>query len=165
MTLHIEEESNQQFDFDWRETARTVIEEALDQEGCTYEVEIDLLLTTNEEIHKINLEYREIDSPTDVLSFPLVDYEEPGDFSLAEENEMEYFNPESGELMLGDIILSADKILEQAEKYNHSVKREFAFLVAHSMFHLMGYDHMEPEEAKVMEQKQEAVLEALEIRR
>lgn len=165
MTLHIEEESNQQFDFDWRETARTVIEEALDQEGCPYEVEIDLLLTTNEEIHKINLEYREIDSPTDVLSFPLVDYEEPGDFSLAEENEMEYFNPESGELMLGDIILSADKILEQAEKYNHSVKREFAFLVAHSMFHLMGYDHMVPEEAKVMEQKQEAVLEALEIRR
>lgn len=165
MTLHIEEESNQVFDFDWKETARIVIEEALDQEECPYEVEIDLLLTTNEEIHKINLEYREIDNPTDVLSFPLVDYEMPGDFSLAEENEMEYFNPESGELMLGDIIISADKVLEQAEKYNHSVKREFAFLIAHSMFHLMGYDHMVPEEAKVMEEKQEAVLEALKIRR
>ena len=165
MTLHVEEENNQKLDFDWEETARLVIEEALDQEGCPFEVEIDLLLTTNEEIHKINLEYREMDRPTDVLSFPLVDYETPGDFSYAEEHDTEYFNPESGELMLGDIILSVDKIIEQAESYGHSVKREFAFLIAHSMFHLMGYDHMEAEEAKIMEENQEAVLAALEIRR
>lgn len=165
MTLHIEDESGQKLDFDWEQVARTVIEESLDQEGCPYEVEIDLLLTTNQEIHKINLEYRDMDRPTDVLSFPLVDYEAPGDFSLAEERETEYFNPETGELMLGDMILSVEKVLEQAEKYNHSVKREFAFLITHSMFHLMGYDHMEPQEAKIMEEKQTAVLDALGIGR
>lgn len=165
MTLHIEEECDQKLDFDWKEVAHRVMEECLDQEGCPYEVEVDLLLTNNEEIHKINLEYRDIDRPTDVLSFPLVDYESPGDFSLAEERETEYFNPETGELMLGDMILSVEKVLEQAEKYNHSVKREFAFLITHSMFHLMGYDHMEPAEAELMESKQRAVLDALGIYR
>ena len=84
---------------------------------------------------------------------------------LVEEKSAEYFNPETGELMLGDIIISKDKVLEQAEKYNHSVKREFAFLVAHSMFHLMGYDHMEPREAQEMEARQNQVLEALKIPR
>lgn len=165
MTLHVEDESNQKLDFDWEAVAVAVIEESLDQEGCPYEVEIDLLLTNDEEIHRINLEFRDIDRPTDVLSFPLVDYECPGDFSLTEEHETEYFNPESGELMLGDIMISVDKVLEQAEKYGHSPKRELAFLIAHSMFHLMGYDHMTPEEAVVMEQKQEAVLESLRIGR
>ena len=165
MTLHIEDESNQKLNFDWESTAREVINQCLDYEGCPYEAEIDLLLTTDEEIHHMNLEYRGIDRPTDVLSFPLVDYDEPGDFSIAEEHEMEYFNPETGELMLGDIIISVDTLLEQAEKYGHSEKRELSFLIAHSMFHLMGYDHMSPEEAHIMECKQEAVLDALDIRR
>ena len=165
MTFNIENESGRNLDFDWQETARQVAEECLRQENCPYETEISLLLTTDEEIRKINQEYRNIDAPTDVLSFPLVDYETPGDFSLAEERETEYFNPETGELMLGDMILSVDKVLEQAEKYAHSVRREFAFLITHSMFHLMGYDHMEPGEARVMEEKQRGVLDVLNIRR
>ena len=165
MTLHIEDESNQTWEFDWQNTAKEVIDKCLEFESCPFEPEIDLLLTTNEEIHRLNLEYRGIDRPTDVLSFPLVDYNEPGNFSLAEENEMDYFNPETGELMLGDIIISVETLLEQAEKYGHSVRRELAFLIAHSMFHLMGYDHMEQEEARIMEKKQEAVLDELEIRR
>ncbi len=165
MTLHTEDESGIKLGFDWEETARLVMEECLLEEGCPYEAEADLLLTTNEEIRKINLKYRNIDAPTDVLSFPLVDYEAPGDFSLAEAREVEYFNPETGELLLGDMILSVEKVLEQAEKYAHSVRREFAFLITHSMFHLMGYDHMEPLEAKVMEEKQRRVLDALHIQR
>lgn len=165
MTLHTENESELDLGFDWEETARQVMEESLLQEGCPYEAEADLLLTTNEEIRKINLEYRNIDAPTDVLSFPLVDYEAPGDFSMAEAGEVEYFNPETGELLLGDMILSVEKVLEQAEKYGHSVRREFAFLITHSMFHLMGYDHMEPEEAQAMEEKQRSVLDALNIQR
>ncbi len=165
MTLHIEEEGGQKLPIDWQDTARLVVEACLEQERCPYEVEIDLLLTNDAEIHKINLEHRGVDRPTDVLSFPLADYPAPGDFSLVEEKSAEYFNPETGELMLGDIIISKDKVLEQAEKYNHSVKREFAFLVAHSMFHLMGYDHMEPREAQEMEARQNQVLEALKIPR
>jgi probable rRNA maturation factor len=79
--------------------------------------------------------------------------------------EADYFDPDSGELILGDIIISVDKVEEQAESYGHSKKREFAFLVAHSMLHLCGYDHMEAEEAVVMEAKQEAVLTKLGITR
>ena len=79
-----------------------------------------------------------------------------------EEEKADSFDPESGELMLGDIVLSRDKILEQAEAYGHSTKREFAFLVAHSMLHLCGYDHMTEEEAKEMERRQE-ILQSLSI--
>ena len=100
-----------------------------------------------------------------MLSFPNLSFERAGDFSFAEENEADCFDPDSGELLLGDIILSADRIKEQAEEYGHSLLREFAFLTAHSLFHLCGYDHMEQEEAAVMEKKQEEVLERLHITR
>ena len=70
----------------------------------------------------------------------------------------DYFDPDTGELLLGDIVISVEKVMEQAEKYGHSVKRELAFLVAHSMLHLFGYDHMEPDEAEVMEDKQNQIL-------
>ena len=86
-------------------------------------------------------------------------------FSAAEEEEADSFDPESGELMLGDIVVSGDKVLEQADAYGHTVKREFAFLVAHSMLHLCGYDHMEPDEAKEMERRQEEILDSLQITR
>ena len=83
----------------------------------------------------------------------------------AETEEADCFNPESGELVLGDIIISLEKVVEQAEKYGHSQKREYAFLIAHSMLHLMGYDHESPEEAKIMEARQAAILEGLQILR
>jgi len=124
-----------------------------------------VLLTDNEGIHEFNREHRGIDRETDVLSFPNVDFETEGDFDIDEEREADYFDPDSGELILGDIIISVDKVMEQAENYGHSTKREFAFLVAHSMLHLCGYDHMEEEEAKVMEAKQEEILTALGITR
>ena len=89
----------------------------------------------------------------------------PLNFSIVEENCSDYFQPDSGELILGDIILSVDRICSQAESYGHSRKREFAFLVAHSMLHLCGYDHETPEEAAVMEQKQETILSALGLTR
>ena len=89
----------------------------------------------------------------------MLEYETPSDFSRAEEEFCDCFNPETGELMLGDIILSVDKIEEQANAYGHSKERELAFLVAHSMLHLCGYDHMEDGERLVMEQKQEEILQ------
>ena len=123
-----------------------------------------LLLTTDEEIHAMNREFRQIDAPTDVLSFPMLEYEAPGDFSGFEYQEAS-FHPESGELLLGDIVISKDKVLKQAEEYGHSPKREFAFLIAHSMLHLFGYDHMEEGERLVMEQKQRDILEHVGILR
>ena len=81
------------------------------------------------------------------------------------EDAIEYFNPENGELMLGDIVISKEKVISQAEEYGHSIEREYAFLIAHSMLHLFGFDHMEEEERAVMERKQAEILERLQILR
>lgn len=165
MQYFIENETEVTFDFDVNEIVKLVVDEVVDMENCPYEAQVNVLLTDNEGIRYFNKEYRDIDRETDVLSFPNVDFEEPGIFDIDEDAEADYFDPESGELILGDIIISVDKVMEQAQNYGHSRLREFAFLVAHSMLHLSGYDHVEPEEAKVMEVKQEAVLKKLNITR
>lgn len=165
MTFYVENETDVEFSFSVEDIVRDVMETVLDSEDCPYEAEINVLLTDNEGIHQFNMQHRGIDRPTDVLSFPNLDYETPADFENAAMEEADCFNPESGELVLGDIIVSVDKVKEQAESYGHSEKREFAFLIAHSMLHLCGYDHMEEAEAKQMEEKQEAVLGKLGITR
>ena len=166
MTVRVEYESREPLDFPWEETVRQVAEAALDYEGCPYEAEISVLLTDGEEIREMNRQFRSIDRTTDVLSFPAAEFPAPGDFSWLEEPEAAFcFHPETGELMLGDIAISVPKVREQAEAYGHSPRRELAFLVAHSMFHLMGYDHLEDEEREIMEQKQREVLERLGISR
>ena len=165
MTILVENEVNRELDFDYEEVIKTVISKTLETENCPYETEVNVLLTGNEEIHEANKEFRGIDRPTDVLSFPMVDYEVPSDFSCVDENPESYLNPETDELLLGDIMISVDKVYEQANEYGHSPKREFAFLIAHSMLHLLGYDHIDEAERKVMEVKQEAILGALGITR
>ncbi len=165
MQFFVENETEVTFDFDIEAVVRAVAEEVLDSERCPYEAQVNVLLTDNEGIRRFNKEYRDIDRETDVLSFPNLDFEKPGFYEIDEDMEASYFDPQSGELILGDIMISVDKVIEQAESYGHSRKREFAFLVAHSMLHLSGYDHMEPEEAAVMEAKQEAVLKRLNITR
>ncbi|MDF2588361.1 MAG: hypothetical protein K0S41_2202 [Anaerocolumna sp.] len=165
MTLNLEYETEIELDFDYKSIIEKVVDKALDQEGCPYEVELNVILTDNQEIRLINKDYRDIDAPTDVLSFPMLDYTTPSDFSGLEEDEDNYFNPESGELMLGDIIVSVEKVIEQAKEYGHSNERELAFLIAHSMMHLFGYDHMEDDERIIMEEKQRNVLEELNINR
>lgn len=165
MSLFIETEGKAEFDFDIKEVAELVVDAVLEHEKCPYEAEISLLLTHNDEIHEMNLEHRGIDRATDVLSFPMLDFDHPGDFSIIDEETADVFDPESGELMLGDIVISVDKVLEQAQEYGHSPKREYAFLIAHSMLHLCGYDHMDDEERKVMEEKQRAIMEKINILR
>ena len=158
MTIHIEYETEEELKLPYEEIITAVVNEALDYENCPYEAEVNVLLTDDEDIRQINKEYREIDRATDVLSFPMADYDSPSDFDRLEDMASDYFNPETGELLLGDIVISVDKVKEQAEKYGHSETRELAFLVAHSMLHLCGYDHMEDEERLVMEKKQEEIL-------
>ena len=159
MTITIEYEAEKQLDLPYEDIIRDVVNESLDYEKCPYEAEVNVILTDNQAIQEINREHRQIDSPTDVLSFPMVDYEAPSDFDHVEDAVEDYFNPETGELMLGDIVISVDKVEEQAEKYGHSQTRELAFLVAHSMLHLCGYDHMEEEERLLMEARQNEILE------
>ena len=101
MTINIEYETDKKLDLPYEQIIEDVVNESLDFENCPYEVEVNVILTDNEAIQEINREHRGIDAPTDVLSFPLVDYETPSDFSHLEEAVEDYFNPETGELMLG----------------------------------------------------------------
>ncbi len=164
MTLLFEEEGDLKLSLDCKSLAERVIEAALDYEGCPYEAEVNLLLTMNQEIQEMNQEFRSIDAPTDVLSFPMVEYETAGEFAFLEEAG-DCFHPETGELILGDIVISKEKVVSQADEYGHSVEREFAFLIAHSMLHLFGYDHMEEEERAIMEEKQRGIMAQLQILR
>lgn len=165
MRLYMEDEAKAAFPFSPEDTARAVCEAVLEEENCPYEAQVNVVLTDNEGIREINRTYRNLDRETDVLSFPNVDFAAEGNFEIDEDREADYFDPDTGELFLGDIMISADRVFEQAESYGHSIRREFAFLVAHSMLHLCGYDHMEETQRIVMEQKQEAILTALGITR
>ena len=164
MRIYLEDESDLSLGLEYEELINMIGERVLDTEGCPYESQVEVLLTGNKEIHEVNLEFRNIDRPTDVLSFPMVDFKEPGNFDFLEDDES-CFDPETGELMLGNIEISKEKVIAQAEEYGHSVKREFSFLVAHSMLHLLGYDHMEDDERAVMEKKQSDILDSLGITR
>ena len=123
MSLFIEEEGNIKLDFDTEEIAALVIDAALELADCPYEAEINLLLTTDDEIHRMNEEFRQIDRATDVLSFPMADYETPGDFSHLDED-AGLFHPDTGELMLGDIVISVDKVFEQAEYFEYCSRKD-----------------------------------------
>lgn len=164
MTIILENEQEQQFDFDYQEVACQVASAVLDQEQCPYEVQISLILTTDEEIRISNQQFRGIDRSTDVLSFPMIEFPSPADYSILESDDS-CFHPETGELLLGDIMISIPTAAAQAKEYGHGIKREYAFLIAHSMLHLLGYDHMEEDERKVMEEKQNQVLNHLKITR
>jgi len=164
MTIYIESETEVDFDFDYEKIAKDVVNTAMDFMKFPFEAEVSITLTDNDGIHEINKEFRKIDAPTDVLSFPMIAYEEPGDFSRIEEDD-DLFNPESGEVILGDIVLNVPRIHSQAKEYGHSDLREYAFLIAHSMLHLFGFDHMTEKEAAVMETKQREILDILKISR
>ena len=166
MTIDFENESKITLVSDPMETAREVITGCLDTLGCPYEAQVSLLITDSEQIRQMNSQFRDIDAPTDVLSFPMADFPSPGDFSFLEEDEgTEFFNPESGELVLGDIVINAERVVAQAQEYGHSVLREYAFLITHSVLHLCGYDHMSPEEEQEMTLMQKRILDDLNITR
>ena len=167
MTVNFEDESQTALELDAEVTAQQVIAGALDVLGCPYEAEVNLLITDEEGIREINRQFRQLDAPTDVLSFPMNQFPSEGDFSFLEDDEegADAFNPETGELLLGDIVICASRVISQAEAYGHSRKREYAFLITHSVLHLCGYDHMEEEERARMEEKQREILGRLGISR
>ncbi len=171
MTVNFENESRIPSDLPFEEIAELVISAALEEENCPYEAEVNVLITDPEKIRELNRNFRGIDQETDVLSFPMLEFETPADFSFLEEDASEQmedgasFNPDSGELLLGDIVISLRHVISQAEEYGHSQKREYAFLLAHSMLHLCGFDHMELEEREEMEEEQRRIMERVHIPR
>lgn len=142
-----------------------VIDQCLEEEKVPYETEISLTVVDLDTIHQINKEHRGVDRPTDVLSFPQIDAVEIGRIDWDHMDVASCTNYDTEEVILGDIILCDAKAKEQSEEYGHSLEREICFLVAHSMFHLLGYDHMTEEDEKLMVNKQESVLQYLSILR
>lgn len=143
----------------------SVINEALNYENFKKPYEVSVVFTDNEGIRDINKQFRGIDKETDVLSFPMLDfdegYEEDGEIEI----DIEDINPESGCVVLGDIVISLEKAYEQSQEYGHSFEREVAFLVVHSVLHLLGYDHEEDEDRVIMREKEENILSKLGITR
>ena len=157
MAVLIETETELVTDPAFSGLAQTVVDAALEDAGCPWEDQVNILVTDDDSMRFMNRE--------NVLSFPMLEFAEPGDFSFVTEEDWDLFDPETGELLLGDIVLSADRIRAQAEEYGHSVEREAAFLVAHSMYHLFGYDHETEGDRAVMERKQRDLLDRLGISR
>lgn len=139
---------------------------ALKEEGVNVPCEVSLVFVDNNEIREINNENRGIDRATDVLSFPILDY--PKDKVYKDVYKEEKFDEtflDGEDLVIGDIVLSLEKALEQSKEYNHSFEREASYLVVHSVLHLLGYDHMENEEKKKMRAREEEILNKLNIKR
>ena len=165
MTVSFENEFGRELIPEEEALAGEVIRASLEETGCPFEAQVNVLITDSEGIREMNRQFRGIDEPTDVLSFPLQEYPAPADFSGLNEKDPDAFDQESGELLLGDIVVNAERASEQAEAYGHSLKREYAFLIAHSMLHLTGFDHMEDPEREEMEERQRRIMEKLGIGR
>ncbi len=143
---------------DWKGIVKKVLDKCFEEEGLLdSKLIITITFTTPEEIRKINKKYRKIDRATDVLSFPMFEKDE-----LDEKIKNKDFLYED---VLGDIIISIDKVREQAEEYGHSFERELSYMLVHGFYHLMGYDHIEEEDKKIMRPKEEKILNELKITR
>ena len=142
----------------YEETIKKVLEQCFKEEKIeNSKLSITITLTNPDNIQKINKEYRNIDKPTDVLSFPMFEKEE-----LEEKIKNEDFEHED---ILGDIIISIQKVQEQAKEYEHSFERELSYMVVHGFYHLMGYDHIKEEDKNKMRPKEEKILNDLKIQR
>ncbi|MFC4804131.1 rRNA maturation RNase YbeY [Filifactor villosus] len=141
-----------------KERLKSLFEFVMAQEGLRGDYEVSLSVTDKEEIRQVNCEHRGIDAVTDVLSFPM--YERRDLDRIEEKKEYELY-----EVSIGDILICADKIREQAQEFGHSLEREFCYLAVHSILHLLGYDHMEEEDKRRMRQREELVMKEFEIER
>lgn len=152
MNILFTNETNFNLEEKYQNIILNVINQTLEYENFSKNVEVSISFVTNEEIKQINNKYRNINKETDVLSFPLIDFN------------IETINT-NNIIILGDIIISIEKAISQAEQYGHSIEREIGFLTAHSMLHLLGYDHMEKNEEKIMFLKQDEILKNINLNR
>ncbi len=165
MTVYFEDEVLLSFDFDVKKQLNTVISFVTDYVKCPYDVEVSVTMVDKAAIRGVNEEFRGVQGETDVLSFPMMEYDAPADFDGPSFQNSMTVSPETGELMLGDIMLCSEVIREQAKEYGHSELREFSFLVVHSMFHLFGYDHIAEQDRLQMEEEQRTIMNMLGIGR
>ena len=156
-----DEQDKLEFTEELEEIVQRAVMTTLETVGADDETdfEVSILITDNEGIHEINKEYREIDAPTDVLSFPILEFDEDG---VMIEESGDY----DGELLLlGDIVLSLERAKAQAEEYGHSIEREVGFLTVHSTLHLLGFDHMEEPFTSVMRAREKEIMDIMDLHR
>lgn len=159
MDIYIDDRYDGEFIDDLEEIINKSAKMVIEHEEFDLDVEISVSIVDNNEIRQINKEFRGIDKETDVLSFPLLEYDENGNY-ISED-----FSEDDENILLGDIIISWDKVISQAEEYGHGLERELGFLVVHSMLHLLGYDHEEPEQEKEMFALQDVILNKIGLMR
>lgn len=153
MDILFDNNTNYTFDDNKIKLIENIVKGTIEYENFSLNVEISISIVSSDEIRQLNKKYRNIDKVTDVLSFPLIDYNDN-------------FDNESDEIItLGDIIINIDRAISQASEYGHSLEREIGFLTAHSMLHLLGYDHIKENEEKIMFKKQEEILNNLNLKR
>lgn len=158
MNIFIENETKEYFNFrGYKKLIETTIETVAEVKNIPEDLEVNVLIVEPETIKAINSENRGIDSVTDVLSFPYFDFDTPGN--------MDAIDDESDEVILGDIILCADRVVSQAKEFGHSQKRELAYLTVHSMLHLIGFDHMTEQDEKQMTAQADVIMDKLGISR
>ena len=147
--------------FPYEAFLRQCITKALELEQVTLPCEINVLITDNEGIHRINLKQRQVDAPTDVLSFPMFDLT-AGQLPVDER----LLDPATNRLPLGDMVISLERATAQAEEYGHSIQRELGYLAVHSVLHLLGYDHMdEGQQKRQMRAREEAIMNEMGVPR
>lgn len=156
-----------EFDFDYEDVLRKAIYRTLEKHGLSEDVSLSVSFVNEQTIKQINLENRDIDRITDVLSFPNIPFENPGDFSILDDDMVinQCIDIDTDTLYLGDVIICYKRAMEQADEYGHSFMREVAFLTVHSILHLIGYDHMTDDERVIMEDMQKLILDELGITR
>lgn len=163
MSVNLENEYD--FGFDAKALIEDILNKSLNIVGCGHEMELNVVVTDDAEIRAVNREFRNIDRATDVLSFPMIEFDAPANFDNIDFCDPSLINYATDELILGDIMLSYDKVNEQSNEYGHSVKREFAFLITHGILHLLGFDHENQEDEIIMREKQTEILNCLGIMR
>ncbi len=165
MTIYFEDEAKISFAFDLEKQLEKVISFVGDYVKCPYGIEVSVSMVDKITIQDLNAQFREINQLTDVLSFPMMEYDRPADFRGQVFQDSCSFSPDTGELVLGDIVLCSEVVKEQAKEYGHSEIREFSFLVVHSMLHLFGYDHILEKDRMEMEEEQRKIMNMLGIQR
>lgn len=165
MTVYFEDESGHHFDFSVHRQLDKLVDYVVKRVSCPFETEVSVTLVQKKAIHRLNKKFRDVDRPTDVLSFPMMEYDEPADFTSPLFRQSLTLSPETGELVLGDIVICPAVVCEQAKEYGHSELREFSFLAVHGLLHLFGYDHMEEAERVQMEDMQKEIMKELQIHR
>ena len=175
-------ESAYKFDFDEKSLSKKIAKTVFEMEKCQFDFSFSISLVSNKKIRLINKQERGIDKATDVLSFPNLEYDKPSTFkkyvkiingkSKKDGSKFKSYliditalDVENNTIFLGDVIISYDMLVKQAKLYNHSIKREYSFLLTHSLLHLLGYDHMIEKDEKKMFRKQDEVLNKLKIYR